>query len=342
MSVIPVSRKAVVGGLILALAGFGFGDRSQAETPPPTPIMIGAASNILFAPVFVLGDQTNGIAARHGLKADVRIFASGIATMEAALAGDIDVAFPNSRVLLPLLASQKACFKAGLTFVEVNSVALVARADIKTPQQLIGRKVGTLHGGIGEVAMDMWLAHEGIDRSKVQYINVAEPDMPIALAQGSVDAIIWVEPTPQLALQIMGDKAHYLGRIGDAFRDVSPVNVTCSWYAKYGDKGMEALVAAWIDAVNYIRANPGPTQALVAKRLQLKVEDVQKIWQNGGWPEGWKADLSDSEFDMYNTYGKYLVDNHELTQMPDLSSWISSKWLRAVAPDRVKLTKYHY
>ena len=306
------------------------------------PVGIGAASNVLFGPVFVLGDPSNGIATKHGLKVDVRIFASGIATMEAALAGDLDVAFPNTRILIPLLASHKACFKAGLTFVDVNTVRLVSKADITTPQQLIGKKIGTLRGGIGEVAAHMWLAKQGIERNKVTFVNVAEQDLPIALVQGSVDAIIWTEPTPSLALQIMGNKAHYLGDISEAFRDVSPVNVTCAWYAKYGDKGMEALIAAWIEAVQYIRANPDAAAALTAKRLQITPADVKRIWANGGWPDGWPADLTDGQIDMYGTYGDYLIGNKELTQMPDLSDWISSKWLRVVAPERVKFSKYHY
>jgi ABC-type nitrate/sulfonate/bicarbonate transport system substrate-binding protein len=272
----------------------------------------------------------------------MRIFASGIATMEAALTGDLDVAFPNTRVLLPLLAKGQACFKGGLTFVDVNTVHLVARSSIETPQQLIGKKVGTLRGGIGEVALHMWLAKQGIERSKVESVNVAEQDLAVALAQGSVDAIIWPEPIPSLALQIMGDKAHYLGNIGEAFRDVSPVNVTCAWVDKYGDKAMEQLIAAWIEAVNFIKANPDQGAALTAKRLQITAEDVKKIWKNGGWPEGWPANLTDSQIDMYNTYGDYLKASGELPQMPDLSKWISSKWLTDVDPARVQFNKYKY
>ena len=44
---------------------------------------------------------------------------------------------------------------------------------------------------------------------------------------------------------------------------------------------------------------------------------------------------------MYQTYGAYLKSINEPNAMPDLSTWIDSKWLRKVAPDRVKLSKYH-
>ena len=181
-----------------------------------------------------------------------------------------------------------------------------------------------------------------VDRAQVETVNMAEEDQPIALAQGSVDGIIWPEPTPSLALEIGGDKVHRFGDIGSAFRDVSVVNVTCNWVEKNGDEGMKKLVAAWIDAVDLLKNNPDEGVAVTAKALQLTPEDVKKIWTNGGWPGGWPASLTDSQIDMYNTYGEYLKSNNELDSMPDMASWISSKWLKEVAPDRVQFQKYNY
>jgi len=329
--------RCVAGALIATLA---FGEAAFAQNL--TTLRIGAASNVLFGPVFVLADSSNGIAARHGLKIESRIFNSGIATMEAALAGDLDVAFPNTRILLPLLKSGKACFKGGIAFVDVNTVNMVTKADITQPKQLEGKKIGTRKGGIGEVALHMWLAKEGIDRAKVQTVNIAEEDLPIALAKGSVDGIIWPEPTPSLALEVAGSSVHRFGDIGSAFRDVSVVNVTCDWVQKNGDEGMKKLVAAWIDAVDLLKKDPDAGARITAKALQLTPADVKKIWKDGGWPEGWPANLTDRQIDMYYTYGDYLKANKELTEMPDMGAWISSKWLKEVAPSRVQLTKYKY
>jgi ABC-type nitrate/sulfonate/bicarbonate transport system substrate-binding protein len=313
---------------------------ATALAQTPTTVRIGAASNVLFGPVFVLADESNGIAAKHGLKIRSRIFNSGIATMEAALAGDLDVAFPNTRVLLPLLKSGKACFKGGIGFVDVNTVNMVTKATITEPRHLEGRKIGTRKGGIGEVALEMWMAAKGVDASKVQFVNIAEEDLPIALAKGSVDGIIWPEPTPSLALEVAGPSVHRFGDIGSAFRDVSVVNVTCSWIKENGDAGMKKLIAAWIEAVDLLKSNPTYGTTVTAKALQLKPEEVAKIWKNGGWPGGWSANLTDGQIDMYYTYGDFLKKKNELDQMPDMSTWIDSKWLKEIAPSRVQLSKY--
>lgn len=327
--------RPVIGGLLAAALTGG-----TALAQGTTTVRIGAASNVLFGPVFVLADTTNGIAAKHGLKVESRIFNSGIATMEAALAGELDVAFPNTRILLPLLKSGKACFKGGISFVDVNTVNMVTKAEVTEPKQLEGRKIGTRRGGIGEVALHMWLAQKGIDRAKVETVNIAEEDLPIALAKGNVDGIIWPEPIPSLALEVAGSAVHRFGDIGSAFRDVSAVNVTCDWVNKNGDQGMTKLIAAWIDAVDLLKSNPDAGAAVTAKALQLTPNDVKKIWKEGNWPEGWPANLTDAQIDMYNTYGDYLKANKELDEMPNLQAWLSSKWLKEIAPDRVKLSKY--
>lgn len=330
------SGRALMAATLLAGTAFSAG----AQEAEFTEVRIGAASNVLFGPVFVLNDASNGIAEKHGLKVDSRIFNSGIATMEAALAGELDVAFPNTRILLPLLKSGQACFKAGLTFVDVNTVRMVTTTDITDPKHLVGKKIGTRSGGIGEVALHMWLAKEGIERADVETVNIAEEDLPIALANGNVDGIIWPEPIPSLALEIMGDKAHRFGDIDAAFRDVSPVNVTCAWVEENGDEGMKALISAWIEAVEYLKSNPDEGAEVTAKALQITPEEVKKIWTNGGWPAGWPASLSDTQIDMYYTYGDYLKENNELDEMPDMGAWISSKWLKEIAPERVQLSKH--
>jgi ABC-type nitrate/sulfonate/bicarbonate transport system substrate-binding protein len=105
---------------------------------------------------------------------------------------------------------------------------------------------------------------------------------------------------------------------------------------------MKRLVAAWIDAVDLLKNNPEAGARITAKALQLTPADVAKIWKNGGWPGGWPASLSDSQMDMFFTYGDYLKAGKELDSMPDMPAYISSKWLKEVAPGRVQFSKYKY
>ena len=250
----------------------------------------------------------------------------------------------NSAVGLPLIASGKACFKGPIDFIDIGSVQIVGKTDIRGVDDLVGKKVGTVAGAVGNTALHLWLDMKNIPRDKVEVVNVAPPDMPIALAQGSVDAIVWSEPIPGNAIKIMGaDKAHYIGNINEAYRDVAPLNVTCKWIEQYGDKGMEALVGAWIESVEYLYAHPEVAAEITGKRLQLQPSEVLQLWKDGGWLDGaWGANLTDAQMDMLKRNAEYLISVNKLDSVPDIGTWIDSKWLRAVAPERVKLERYDF
>lgn len=308
------------------------------------PLRMGASLNLVFGPVFVLGDSEIGIAKKHDLDISIKMFPSGMAAMESALSGDLDLPIMNTAVALPVLAGGKACFKGSINFTDFGSLKVVGRTDLNSVHDLVGKKVGTLAGAIGNTALHFWLDMYGIPRDKVQVVNVDAPDQPAALARGAVDAIIWAEPIASQAIAMMGpDKAHVIGNINEAYRDVVPLSVTCAWYEKYGDRGIENLDAAWIEAVDYLLANPERAAELTGARLKQDPKVILRQWTDDGWlKSAWPANLSDSQIDMIYKNAEYLISVNRMDKKPDIGAWISSKWLQAVAPDRVQLKKYDF
>ena len=63
------ASRRLLSGVLLSGALLGTAAYGQA----PITLRIGAASNVLFGPVFVLADSSNGIASKHGLKIESRI-----------------------------------------------------------------------------------------------------------------------------------------------------------------------------------------------------------------------------------------------------------------------------
>lgn len=330
-------HSLAIGGLLLGLLA------GPSLAQDQIPVRFSAAANVGWAPVFVIADESTGIAAKHGLDADVKVFGAGLLTLEAALAGEVDVAFPNGRTSMRIVGEKKACFKAPITFMDSGSIELIGRTDLNSAADLVGAKIGTLAGSGGQTALEMWLRANNVDTTTVSVVNVAVPDMPIALAQGAVDAIIWTEPTLSQAKQILGDKVHTIGDIGSVYREVAPVNVTCSWAEKYGDDGMQRLTAAWINAVEYIKANPQPASEITGKQLRQKPEDIIKFWNSGHWlPDGWPADMSDRSLEMMASYSQYDVSLGNQAKATEFQGWYDSKWLKAVAPERLHLNKFAF
>ncbi|MCC6304483.1 MAG: ABC transporter substrate-binding protein [Rhodobacteraceae bacterium] len=306
------------------------------------PLSISASLNIVFGPVFVLGDREIGIGERHGLDISVKMFPTGVASMEAALSGNLDLPIMNTAVALPVLVSDKACFRSGIIFTDFGNLKVVGDISLNSVADLVGKRVGTVERAIGNTALHFWLDLYQIPRDKVQIVNVQPQDMPAALARGDVDAIIWPDPVPSQIIAMMGpDKVHVIGNINEAYRDTVPLSVTCTWYEKYGDDGMQKLVAAWIEATDYVKQNPQKAAELTGAGLRQDPAVILKQWTEAGWLEGaWPADLSDSEMDMIMKNVEYLLSVGRIDKRPDLARWISSQWLKTVAPDRIHLSNY--
>lgn len=77
-----------------------------------------------------------------------------------------------------------------------NSGVLVRNDDsVKTPQDLAGKRISAgLINSVNYVHMLEWLDKKGVDRSKIEFLEVPFPQMADALAQKRVDAVWNVEP----------------------------------------------------------------------------------------------------------------------------------------------------
>ena len=310
------------------------------SAPAAIPLRIAVTASIAYGIPFVLAEEATGLGAANGLAVTVEVYPDSAAALAAVLAGEVDVAFPDGVSALTALADG-ACLRAPLTFIERDVMRLVGRSDLIAPEDLIGREVGTVAGGAGEVALRMWLSDAGVPWDQVEVVATRPEDMPAALAAELVDAVIWTEPVPAEALAACGEEAcRYVGEIGSSYREVVPLSVTCTWQQAHRHQGMTRLVRAWLEGKEYIRNNRPQAAAITAGRLHLTAEEVERLWVERGWPQAWAADLTDAQFAMLEDYGVYLVAAGALAEAPDVCTWVGARWLEEVAPDLVDLTEH--
>lgn len=332
------SLMSVLATLALALAA------PAARANDPIPVRAATSLNVAFAPMFVLGDSSIGIGKKHGLDVRLRMFPTGIAGMEAALAGEIDIPVMNAAVTLPVFVGGRACFKGVVNFVDFGALRVVGKTDIKSVNDLAGKKVGTVPGAIGNTGLHLWMDMHKVPRDKVTIVSVQPQDMIPTLSRGDVDAIVWVDPIPAQAITVLGaDKVHTIGNVNEAYRDVVPINLTCKWVEQYGDKGVERFIAAWIEAVEYVKANPEKAANLTASQLRQDPKLILDQMTKGGWlATAWPANMTDAQIDMLYKNAEYLISVKRLDKMPDLGTWIDTKWLKRVAPARAQLQKHKF
>lgn len=346
----PVTTLLLAGALAASCAGPAPAPPTEPTTPTdtipatttslpgngdqPIAVRIGVTASPAYGIPFVLGDQTTGVAAANGLTALVEIYPDQEAALAAVVAGEADVAFPEGPAALIALG-EGACLRAPLVFLDRDVVRMVGISDLIAPDDFIGRKVGTVPGGPGEMALRMWLKEEGIAWDDVHITPLQPEAMAEALTAGEVDAVIWSEPVPGEALAACGEEACRYIDLGGVYREVVPMSVACGWFGAYQDEGMARLVQAWLEAKEFVRNDRRGAATITGDRLHLTADEVLNVWTARDWPNWWAADITDGQLAMLAAYGDYLVESGDLDAVPDLCAWVGTRWLRAVAPERV-------
>ena len=100
----------------------------------------------------------------------------------------------------------------------------------------------------------------------------------------------------------------------------------------------EKFMQALIDAEDWMKANREDAITVVAETVDMKREDLAPIWDDYIY----EVVLDQKVLDILDTHAAWRLEsgNHPdgVTDVPDFKSIIYPEPLKAVAPDRVKIT----
>jgi ABC-type nitrate/sulfonate/bicarbonate transport system substrate-binding protein len=129
----------------------------------------------------------------QGIDAEITVFTTGAAATEAFRAGRGDFISAGD---LPSAAMWQSGSVIGLAPMSYDTeiFGIVGNKSIDSPQHMKGKKVATRVGSTGEFLLYRYLSTGGLNRSDVNIVDLAPPEMVIALTQGSIDAFAWLAP----------------------------------------------------------------------------------------------------------------------------------------------------
>jgi taurine transport system substrate-binding protein len=129
-------------------------------------------------------------------KADIswRKFDNGADIIAAIASGDVQIGYLGSSPLTAAI-TRKVPVETFLIATQIGAAeALVARdgSGIKTPQDLVGKKIAVPFVSTGHYSLLAALKHWNIDPSKVTVLNLAPPAIIAAWKRGDIDATyVW-------------------------------------------------------------------------------------------------------------------------------------------------------
>jgi NitT/TauT family transport system substrate-binding protein len=179
--------SAGVGALTLPL---------HAQTT--TKIVFGYTAVSDYASAFVASEE--GYFSRRGLDVELKLIPLNPSLPAALQADSLQVAGPTPSVYLQSVdggLDHVILAGAGTTAKTMTGIGLVAKAGsgVKTAQDCIGRKIGV--PGLGaylHVSFRAWLKSQGVDHTKVNFIESAFPQHGDVLRGGSLDAVVTADP----------------------------------------------------------------------------------------------------------------------------------------------------
>ena len=157
---------------------------------------------------------------------------------------------------------------------------IVARGDIQSAKDLVGKKVAVLEGGLSQLHMAIWLEQNGVSYDQVEYVNLIMDDASSAMIGGDVAAAqLWDPFGPLLLKNLSGSKMlaqsqeeYWLktALIADA------VFMNQTFISERNDVAVKTLQALY-DAITWWSKNPAEGNEIIARNLKMPVEDVELV-----------------------------------------------------------------
>ena len=312
-------RTIRFSGAALLAAGLLSGS-ALAET---TKFNFFSGSSPHFSLVFVA--DTKGLFKAQGLDVSVKTFGSGTAASEAFRAGH--AAFVTTGDL-PAIKFWQIGDTQGLASVETDSdlMVMAAAKNIRSPADLRGKKVATRMKSTGEFMVMKYLALGDVSPKDVTLVNMAPPDMVIALDRGDICAFFIWQPYGWQARQVSRDKVHLLAtKLVNEYMILS----TSKKFAGENPGSVVKTLKALDAASRYIKgASPGQVADILRKYTRANKDLIVRMLPS------MKLRLIDGPVfrkDM-NALAQFMITSGSLERHIDWKKDYNDSFLRQVKP----------
>lgn len=200
--------KMLIGLAAISLLMTGCSSNGGDTSAAPTPVEDGALEelNIVGVPVvdmaaLYVGDA-QGYFEEEGFDLNIEFGQGTAAMIPALLKGQYDVQYGGSVNLLqatdaeiPVVAIAPGGRTTGVKGDDHGGVLVNAGSDLKSAKDLEGKTVAVnALRGLHEIAIWASVRNDGGDPTKIEFVEMALPDMGAALENGQIDAASTSEP----------------------------------------------------------------------------------------------------------------------------------------------------
>ena len=278
--------------------------------------------------------NAKGFYDKHGLDIEVSYFTSGKRSLAAVMGGAADIATnAESPTTAAAMANQPIAFLARINYAGVKTL-VGEDSGIESIDDLKGKTIGYTVGTGGEVYTNYLLKQAGLTEDDVTLVNMRPQELLPAMAAGSVDAINSWEPNITNTMRAV-EGASIIDTSGIYAESFNVL--TLRPFLEETPELFERLMAAYIDAEEWMKENPEEAISIVAEVAGMEDEDLAAIWEDYAF----SVVLDDQTVDVLKAHATWRLEtgNHpEGAEMPDFMTVIEPAPLAAIDPSRIKIT----
>jgi len=268
----PLRLRTVLSLLLTGVVGAGLGGCSKPGTSlSETPVRIGYSAWPGWFPWKVSEERGHFRAA--GVPVSLTWFDGYLDSINALNAGQLDC---NSQTLGDTLSSIAG--GADLQVVLTNDISsgndqIIAAPGIRTVADLKGKRVAAEEGTVDHYLLLLGLKKARISEKDITFVPLETGAAAAAFAAGKVDAVGVFAPFTTQALKRPGSTTLFSSK---DFPGAISDHLVCNreFVAKNPEK-VQKIVNSWFATLAQIKAQPGPSLAILAKRAGVSEADYK-------------------------------------------------------------------
>jgi len=271
---------------------------------------------------------------KRGVEVEMVRFSAYSDSIEALRGGTVDAGMHTLDDAIRYFSGGRDVRIVLLTDYSYGGDGLAARAGIETLADLNGCKIGVEIGTVGHLSLLKILEKADLSVEDVEIISIPAWEIQQEMLAGTIDAGVTWEPYLASSAELTG------GKVLITSRDYPETIITTMTFdaetirQRPGD--VEKVVAAYFDAVNYIKENPqdayqrmGAAEGISAEEFEAHVQGIRYLDHTAN------AGLFGLD-DHGRIYGKtqeiaqFLFDSGVIKTLPDTNQLLEPVFVRSL------------
>ncbi len=330
---VGVMRFALIMVAAVALLAACSGEAPPVNSPTRTRSYVwGGPKNLAVLPILA---GIHGYFREEHLNIRPNFVQTGKIAMDAVVSGDLDIGIIVDTNIAFMGFQQGADIQVVACLMEKTDDAIIARRDagISVPKDLEGKSLAILNGTTTHRFADLFIDHNGLDRKRIELVNMSPPAAQAALLNGQIAAATLWQPYRYNLLHQLGDKVVEFRNEG-IYRASALVAVRGE-FARKDPESVKEFLRAVIKTEEFVLTEPDKAITELSKVLEIEAPVLKQIWPEYDPRVTLKPAALESTFREEADWIRRSQPGFADKPAPSYDKVVNGRFLEEVSPNRV-------